>query len=109
MAVAAATYAAYQGAWHLVGQRAQVAPVLGAVAAAAGAQLLVDVTASKLFRLGASFSARGRLAWLAIASSGMLMAIGYRGVNGDGRIGIWGPLLFATPLPAAWSAFDRLH
>jgi hypothetical protein len=108
MAVAAATYAAYQGAWHLVGEREQVAPVLGALAAAAGAQLLVDVTASKLFRLGASFAARGRLAWLAIASSGMLMAIGYRGVNGHGRVGIWGPLLFSTPLLAAWYAFERL-
>jgi hypothetical protein len=108
IAVAAATYAAYQGAWHLVGEREQVAPVLCALAAAAGAQLLVDVTASKLFRLGASFASRGRLAWLAIASSGMLMAIGYRGVNGHGRLGIWGPLLFSTPLLAAWYAFERL-
>jgi hypothetical protein len=108
MAVAAATYAAYQGAWHLVGEREEVALVLVALAAAAAAQLVVDVTASKLFRLGASFSARGRLAWLAIASSGMLMAIGYRGVGGDGRVGIWGPLLFSTPLLAAWYAFERL-
>ncbi len=82
--------------------------MLFALAAAALAQLVVDVTASKVFRLGASFSARGRLAWLAIASSGMLMAIGYRGVNGDGRVGIWGPLLFSTPLLAAWYAFERL-
>jgi hypothetical protein len=37
----------------------------------------------------------------------MLMAIGYRGVDGDGRIGIWGPLLFATPLLVGWYAFDR--
>jgi hypothetical protein len=108
IAVAAATYAAYQGAWHLVGRREHVAPVLGALAAAAFAQLLVDVSASKLLRLGASFQARGRLAWLAIASSGMLMAIGYRGVNGDGRVGIWGPVLFSTPLLAAWYAFERL-
>ncbi len=108
IAVAAATYAAYQGAWHLLGRREQVAPVLGALAAAAGAQLLVDVSVSSLFRLGASFAARGRLAWLAIASSGMLMAIGYRGVNGHGRVGIWGPLLFSTPLLAAWYAFERL-
>src|SRR5438552_15961371 len=108
IAVAAATYAAYQGAWHLVGRREHVAPVLGALAAAAFAQLLVDVSASRLLRLGASFQARGRLAWLAIASSGMLMAIGYRGVNGDGRVGIWGPVLFSTPLLAAWYAFERL-
>jgi hypothetical protein len=108
VAVAAATYAAYKGAWYLVGRREQVAPVLAALAGAALAQLLVDVSASRLLRLGASFAARGRLAWLAIASSGMLMAIGYRGVNGDGRVGIWGPLLFSTPLLAAWYAFERL-
>jgi hypothetical protein len=38
----------------------------------------------------------------------MLMAIGYRGVDGDGQVGIWGPLLFSTPLLAAWYAFERL-
>ena len=108
MAVAAATYAAYEGAWHAVGEREKVAPVLIALAAAAAAQLVVDVVVSKLLRLGASFSARGRLAWLAVASSGMLMAIGYRGVDGNGRVGIWGPLLFSTPLLAAWYAFERL-
>ena len=36
------------------------------------------------------------------------MAIGYRGVNGEGEVGIWGPLLFSTPLLAAWYAFERL-
>jgi hypothetical protein len=108
MAVAAATYAAYQGFWHLFGEREQVGVILVSLAAAAGAQLVVDVTMSKLLHLHTSLSARGRLAWLAIASSGMLMAIGYRGVNGDGRLGIWGPLLFSTPLLAAWYAFERL-
>ncbi len=108
IAVAAATYAAYQGAWHLVGERERVVPVLVALAAASAAQLVVDVAASKVFQLGSSFSERGRLAWLAIASSGMLMAIGYRGVDGNGRVGLWGPLLFATPLLAAWYAFERL-
>jgi hypothetical protein len=108
MAVAAATYAAYQGVWHLFGEREEVGVILVSLAAAAVAQLVVDVAVSKLFHLHASLSARGRLAWLAIASSGMLMAIGYRGVNGDGKLGIWGPLLFSTPLLAAWYAFERL-
>ena len=36
------------------------------------------------------------------------MAIGYRGVDGMGEVGIWGPLLFSTPLLAAWYAFERL-
>jgi hypothetical protein len=48
------------------------------------------------------------MAWLAVASSGMLMAIGYAGVDGKGDFGIWGPILFATPLLAAWYAFERL-
>ncbi len=108
MSVAAATYGAYRLAWHLVGQREEVGTVLGALAIAALAQVVVDAGASRLLHLGGSFSARGRLAWLAIASSGMLMAIGYRGVDGGGRVGIWGPLLFSTPLLAAWYAFERL-
>jgi hypothetical protein len=108
MAVAAATFAAYQGVWHLLGEREEVGVVLIALAAAAAAQLVVDVTVSKVLHLHTSLSARGRLAWLAIASSGMLMAIGYRGVNGDGKLGLWGPLLFSTPLLAAWYAFERL-
>jgi len=108
MLVAAATYGAYQLVWHLVGERELVATVLVALSGAAVAQLIADVSVSKLLRLGSSLSARGRLAWLAIASSGILMALGYRGVNGDGSLGIWGPLLFATPLLAAWYAFERL-
>jgi hypothetical protein len=68
----------------------------------------VDFAARRLLRLRPSFSGRAPLAWLAIASSGVLMAIGYRGVGGEGQFGIWAPLLFSTPLLAAWYAFDRL-
>lgn len=108
LVVAGATFGAYTLAAHLLDDRETVAAVLATLAASALAQVLVDAVIRKALRLGASFSARGRLAWLAIASSGMLMAIGYRGVDGNGRIGIWGPLLFATPLLAAWYAFERL-
>jgi hypothetical protein len=110
LVVAAATFGAYRGVAHLVdlGPGEGVAAVLIALAAAALAQLVADVMMRKVFRLGATFSPRGRLAWLAIASSGMLMAIGYRGVDHEGRVGIWGPLLFSTPLLAAWYAFERL-
>jgi hypothetical protein len=108
LAVAAATYVAYEVAWHAVGQRETVPAVLVALAAAAAAQVVIDAIVRRLLHLGATFSPRARLAWLAIASSGMLMAIGYRGVNGEGRVGIWGPLLFSTPLLAAWYAFERL-
>ncbi len=108
IAVAGATFGAYSAATNLLDHQEKVAPVLVSLAAAALAQALVDVTMRRVFHLGTPFSPRGRLAWLAIASSGMLMAIGYRGVNGDGSVGIWGPLLFSTPLLAAWYAFERL-
>src|SRR5260370_752679 len=54
IAVAAATYAAYQGAWHLVGRREHVAPVLGALAAAPLPPLPGALSAGQVVRLGAS-------------------------------------------------------
>jgi hypothetical protein len=107
-AVAAATLGAYRATADLLDHKETVAAVLTALGAAAVAQLLADLALRSVLRLGRSLSARGRLAWLAVASSGMLMAIGYRGVDGKGDVGIWGPLLFATPLLAAWYAFERL-
>lgn len=106
--VAAATIAAYDAARALAPAE-EVAALLVALGAAAAAQVVVDLAARWMFRLPPTFSERARLAWLAIASSGMLMAIGYRGVGGKGHIGIWGPVLFSTPLLAAWYAFERLH
>jgi hypothetical protein len=108
LVVAAATFGAYRAAWNAVSNKESVPAVLAALGAAALAQVAVDVLFRSIFKIGASFSQRARLAWLAIASSGMLMAIGYRGVHDAGRVGIWGPLLFSTPLLAAWYAFERL-
>ncbi len=108
LVVAAATFGAYRAAWNAVNNKETVPAVLAALGAAALAQVVVDVAFRSVLRIGASFSQRARLVWLAIASSGMLMAIGYRGVHDAGRVGIWGPLLFSTPLLAAWYAFERL-
>jgi hypothetical protein len=108
LVVAAATILAYDAA-RTVARGEHVAAVLVALAVAAVSQVAVDLAARWALRLQPTFSDRARLAWLAIASSGMLMAIGYRGVDGRGRIGIWGPVLFSTPLLAAWYAFERLH
>ena len=108
LAVAAATIAVYDGTRAVVDYRETVAAVLFALAVAALSQVPVDLAARWVLRLQPSFTARARLAWLAIASSGILMAIGYRGVDGQGTVGIWGPLLFSTPLLAAWYAFERL-
>ncbi len=108
LAVAGATFVAYSVAWNALDQRESVAAVLTALGVAAVAQVVADYLIRTLLRISPSFSVRARLAWLAVASSGMLMAVGYRGVDGHGDVGIWGPLLFATPLLAAWYAFERL-
>ena len=34
------------------------------------------------------------------------MAVGYDGIRGQGRFGLWGPLLFSIPLVAAWYSFE---
>ena len=106
--VAAATIAVYDAVRALTHHDETVAAVLVTLGAAAASQIPVDLAARWILRLRPTFSPRARLGWLAIASSGMLMAIGYRGVNGHGQVGIWGPLLFSTPLLAAWYAFERL-
>jgi hypothetical protein len=108
LVVAAATIAVYDGFRTLTNHDETVAAVLISLGAAALAQVPVDLAARWALRLRPTFSPRARLAWLAIGSSGMLMAIGYRGVDGMGQVGIWGPLLFSTPLLAAWYAFERL-
>jgi hypothetical protein len=108
LAVAAVTIGVYGAVRSLTGYRETVAAILACLGAAALAQLPVDLAARWLLRLRPSFSGRAPLAWLAIASSGVLMAIGYRGVGGEGQFGIWAPLFFSTPLLAAWYAFDRL-
>src|SRR5205823_1745946 len=88
VAVAAATFGAYSGVTRVVDHQEKIAAVLVSLGAAALAQVLVDTAWRAMFRAGTSLSPRARLAWLAIASSGMLMAIGYRGVDGHGRVGI---------------------
>jgi hypothetical protein len=37
------------------------------------------------------------------------MAIGYAGIAGQGRLGLWGPALFSVPLIAAWYSFRLLE
>ncbi len=83
------------------------AVVLGALAAAAIVEILIaDVVTFVRERRIAPFRARG--ADLALVTSGMLMAVGYGGIDGDGRLGLWGPLLFCIPLLAAWYSFELL-
>jgi hypothetical protein len=106
--VAAATVAAYRGMMIAFDHSDGRTAVLVALATAALAQFVTEMTLRTIVKRGSSLTTRGRLAWLAVASSGMLMAIGYSGVNHKFELGIWGAMLFALPLAAAWYAFERL-
>jgi hypothetical protein len=83
------------------------ATVLGALTAAALAEIFVaDVVTFIRERRVAPL--RNRAADLAIITSGILMAVGYGGIEGKGDLGLWGPLLFSIPLLAAWYSFELL-
>jgi hypothetical protein len=85
----------------------QKALVLSALAAAAIVEiLLADLVVVIQDRRVAPLRARG--ADLALVTSGMLMAVGYAGIEGVGALGLWGPLLFSIPLLAAWYSFELL-
>lgn len=103
-AVGAATAAgdAFRGREHLT-------TVLVALGAGTAACVLADELGRRALRLGRAFDGRGLRAWLALASCGILMALGAHGVAGRGRFGVWGSLLFGIPLLAAWWSFERLH
>ncbi|MGZ4803014.1 MAG: hypothetical protein ACXV9P_10450, partial [Acidimicrobiia bacterium] len=103
-----AAYFAYDSMVHLMQGLDSRAVVLGALATAGLAEILVDellhvVRARRLY-----LSTHGRSADLALVTSGMLMSVGYRGIGGQEGMGLWGPLLFSIPLLAAWYSFERL-
>jgi len=83
------------------------AVVLGALAATAIVEILI-ADAVTLIRDHRVAPLRDRGADLALVTSGMLMAVGYGGIDGEGRLGLWGPLLFCIPLLAAWYSFELL-
>lgn len=82
--------------------------LLVALAAAAIVPIVVAdvIPALEVRRLPPLINTRG--ADLALVTSGMLMAIGFQGLDGQGEMGLWGPVLFSIPLLAAWYSFDRL-
>ncbi len=85
----------------------QRAAVLGALAAAAltGVAIHEFVTVMHSGRFGVVQDAG---ADVALVTSGILMSVGYRGIGGDGELGLWGVLLFSVPLLAAWYSFELL-
>jgi len=83
------------------------AVVLVALAATAVVEILI-ADAVTLVRQHRVAALRNRGADLALITSGMLMSVGYEGIGGQGRLGLWGPLLFCIPLLAAWYSFELL-
>ncbi len=98
-------------AYHLIvgamkGQSAEAGVLLALAGAAVATMAVSDAFVAIRTRRLAPLGARG--ADLALVTSGMLMAVGYAGIDSDGRLGLWGPLLFSIPLLAAWYSFEVL-
>ena len=81
--------------------------LLCSLAVAAIVEIMVsDVVTLVCYGQFARWQARG--ADLAVVTSGTLMAIGYGGIDGHARLGLWGPLLFSIPLIAVWYSYELL-
>jgi len=99
--------AVYEFVVDVAGGSNSRAAVLSALAGGAVAEILVaDLVSFVRDRRIAALYARG--ADLALVTSGILMAVGYGGIGGKGRLGLWGPVLFSIPLLAAWYSFELL-
>lgn len=107
--IAAALIAA--GAYRIVLDVAEPAnrraAVLAALAAAALCEIVVHdlVAAASERRFAVGHGPGGDVA---LVTSAILMAVGYRGIDGDGQLGLWGLLLFSVLLLAAWYSFELL-
>jgi HD-GYP domain-containing protein (c-di-GMP phosphodiesterase class II) len=96
--------AAYQVVLDVGGSKSRVAVLLGLVAAAVIQLLVADLVTAFRERRVAPLRARG--ADIALVTSGILMAVGYAGIDGRGRLGLWGPALFSIPLLATWYSLE---
>ena len=76
--------------------------------ASAGVVEIVVADLVELVREHRIAAPRERAADVAVVTSGILMAVGYGGLGGQGRLGLWGPVLFSIPLLAAWYSFELL-
>lgn len=98
--------AAYQ-LMQSVGLGSERAVELASLTVAAVTPILIaDLVTLARDRTLAPLRARG--ADVALVTSGILMAVGYVGLEGNGRLGLWGPVLFSIPLIAAWYSFELL-
>lgn len=81
---------------------------LTALAAASLAPIVVAEFAHSLRERRISLTTDGRSADLALVTSAVLMAVSDRGVGAAGGMGLWGPVIFAIPLLAAWYSYEQL-
>ncbi len=108
LAVAAGALGAFRVARQAFGSRGHLGAVLGALVVTVVAALVVDELLRIATRRRSGLVGRGNIAWTALGSCAVLMAVGYSGVNGRGNLGVWGPLLFSIPLLGTWYSFERL-
>ncbi len=88
-------------------QNETVAQALLTVLAAVGAQWVADEVFCLLTDHRFRRSLLERSAELGVGSTGILMAIGAGGINGEQRLYAWAPLVLSIPLMGAWLAADR--
>jgi HD-GYP domain-containing protein (c-di-GMP phosphodiesterase class II) len=96
--------AAYQVVLTFGGSTSRVAVLVGLAVAAAIQIVVADlVTAVRDHRVA---PIRARSVDIALITSGILMAVGYGGIDGRGKLGLWGPALFSIPLLATWFSLE---
>jgi len=106
--VAGGALGVFRVARHAFGHRDHLGAVLGALAVTVVAAMVVDELLRLVTRRRSGLVGSGNVAWTALGSCAVLMAVGYSGVNGRGDLGVWGPLLFSIPLLGTWYSFERL-
>lgn len=85
------------------------AAMLGALVAAAGALFIVELGFRYADQREPLEKDGGYAAALAVGASGLLTAVGLRGIDGVGAMGLWAVPVFAVPALSARWAFGRLH
>jgi hypothetical protein len=98
----------YHGMTEALGDPLTRAKLLFALAVSAIAPLVVAEIARMARDRKLSISAHGRMADVALVTSATLMAVSALGVEGQGGMGMWGPVVFTIPLLAAWYSYEHL-
>jgi hypothetical protein len=82
---------------------------LFALAAASVTPIVIAEIARMVRERRIGVTLHGRSADLALITSAMLMAVSDQGIDGEGGMGLWGPVIFTIPLLAAWYSYEQLN